>query len=371
MKYYYLFFFFVIFSSCSDEKKHDLNINKINLSNHPYWGRMHLSDVTRFDTIKIPLEIDTYMFIDDISELETNKSDFNADIKLRLWSSFDEDEILKGNDTIKNDTINLSADYLIEFDYKITENLYHSKWQWDGYYEDVKKYRYVKEMENKFHHKWDLRKYPFDKQKIRFSFTSLYDTSYVRIKNSKKFISSANEYLPNLKDGFVIDTILFKEEFIKSEIIEPFDDGIYDYQGGTERNEVRSRGVYEVVLSRQGSWLFFKLFLGSFLSLILSWFVFLIPMSEFDAKSNLSVGAIFGAVGNKYFVDSAISSQVLTTADLINNLIIAVVIFNVLIMIYQKNNKLKSKFLKHENSALKFSIGTFIICLACLLIFIA
>ena len=188
---------------------------------------------------------------------------------------------------------------------------------------------------------------------------------------NKKFISSANEYLPNLKDGFVIDTILFKEEFIKSEIIEPFDDGIYDYQGGTERNEVRSRGVYEVVLSRQGSWLFFKLFLGSFLSLILSWFVFLIPMSEFDAKSNLSVGAIFGAVGNKYFVDSAISSQVLTTADLINNLIIAVVIFNVLIMIYQKNNKLKSKFLKHENSALKFSIGTFIICLACLLIFIA
>ena len=360
MKNYYIFIIiFIVFSSCTDRKKQDSKINKTNLSNHPYWGRIHPSDVTRFDTIKIPLEIDTYMFIDDISELETNKSDFNADLKLRLWSSFDEDEILKGNDTI-----NLSADYLIEFDYKITENLYHSKWQWDGYYEDVKKYRYVKEMENKFHHKWDLRKYPFDKQKIRFSFTSLYDTSYVRIKNSKKFISSANEYLPNLKDGFVIDTILFKEEFIKSEIIEPFDNGIYDYQGGTERNEVRSRGVYEVVLSRQGSWLFFKLFLGSFLSLLLSWFVFLIPMSEFDAKSNLSVGAIFGAVGNKYFVDSAISSQVLTTADLINNLIITIVIFNVLLMIYQKNEKIKNKFLKNEKSALKISVSTFIICLS-------
>ena len=54
--------------------------------------------------LKYLLEIDTYMFIDDISELETNKSDFNADLKLRLWSSFHEDEILKGNDTI-----NLSA----------------------------------------------------------------------------------------------------------------------------------------------------------------------------------------------------------------------------------------------------------------------
>ena len=93
-------------------------------------------------------------------------------------------------------------------------------------------------------------------------------------------------------------------------------------------------------------------------------------MSEFDAKSNLSVGAIFGAVGNKYFVDSAISSQVLTTADLINNLIITIVIFNVLLMIYQKNEKIKNKFLKNEKSALKISISTFIICLVCLFIFV-
>ena len=367
MRYFHLLCFFsVVFSSCSDNKKNDLNFNKTNLSSHPYWGMLNPCDITKFDTIKIPLEIDASIFIDDISELETNKSGFNSDLKLRLWSSFQHDEILESNDTI-----NLSPNNLIEFDYKITENLYHSRWEWDGYYDDIKKYRYVKEIENKFYHKWDLREYPFDKQKIRFSFTSRYDTSYVRIKNSKKFFSESNEYLPNLKDGFVIDTILFKEEFIKSEIIEPFDEGIYDYQGGVERNEVRSRGVFEVVISRQGSWLFFKLFLGSFLSLILSWFVFLIPMTEFDAKSNLSVGAIFGAVGNKYFVDSAISSQVLTTADLINNLIITIVIFNVLLMIYQKNKKIKNKFLKNENSALKISVGIFIISLSCLLIFLA
>ena len=367
MKYHYLLFISLLcLLSCSDDRKTDPTINKINLSNHPYWGLLNPNDVTSFDTIKIPLFIDASIFIDDISELETNKSDFNADLKLRLWSSFQHDEILESNDTI-----NLSPNNLIEFDYKITENLHHTRWEWDGYYDDIKKYRYVKEIENKFYHKWDLREYPFDKQKIRFSFTSRYDTSYVRIKNSKKFFSKSNEYLPNLKDGFVIDTILFKEEFIKSEIIEPFDEGIYDYQGGIERNEVRSRGVFEVVISRQGSWLFFKLFLASFLSLILSWFVFLIPMTEFDAKSNLSVGAIFGAVGNKYFVDSAISSQVLTTADLINNLIITIVILNVLIMIYQKNKKVKNKFLKDEKSALKISVITFLVSLVFLLIFLA
>lgn len=363
----FLLFFIFIFSSCSVEKKHDIIINKTNLTNHPYWGQLSKSGsgiTFRGDTIKIPFEIDASIFIDDITRLETNKSEFNSDIKLRIWSPYWEEEILK-----TNDTANLAANTLIEFDYKVSDNLYQTNWEWDGYYEDVKKWRYVKEIENKFYHKWDLRKYPFDQQKIRFSFTSLFDTSYVRIKNSKKFISAANEYLPNLKDGFVIDTILFKEEFTKSEIIEPFDDGIYDFQGGIERNEVRSRGVYEVVLSRQGSWLFFKLFLGSFLSLILSWFVFLIPLSEFEAKSNLSVGAIFGAVGNKYFVDSAISSQVLTTADLINNLVISIVIFNILIMICQKNKKVKSKFLNNENSVLKLSVGIFFTLLSLILIF--
>ena len=357
-----------IFSSCSNSEKENLNINKTLLESHPYWGKLYTSSVTKVgypDTIKIPIIIDASLFIDDISQLETNKPDFNAEIKLRLWGHYEEIEILESNDTMY-----IAPNSLIEFDYKMTENLYHSPWEWDGYYDDVEKYRYVKEMENKFFHKWDLRKYPFDKQKIRFTFTSKYDTSYVRIKNSKKFTSNSNEYLPNLKDGFIIDTVLFKEEFIKSEIIEPFDTGVYDYQGGIERNEIRSRGVYEVVISRQGSWVFFKLFLASFLSLLLSWFVFLIPMSEFEAKSNLSVGAIFGAVGNKYFVDSAISSQVLTTADLINNLIISIVIINILIMIYQKNKQLKTIFLKNEISALKFSITIFLLSMALILIFV-
>jgi len=358
--------FSIIFSSCSIEKKDIEIINKKNISNHPYWGKMNKDDITSFgDTIKIPFIIDASIFIDDVTGLETNKSDFNSNIKLRLWSRGLEKEILKKS----NDTLNLAANTFVKFDFKVSDDLYHTNWEWDGYYEKIKSSRYVKEIENKFYHKWDLRKYPFDQQKIRFSFTSLYDSSYVRIKNSENFISAANEILPNLKDGFVIDTIIFKEEFSKSEIIEPFDDGIYNFQGGKERNEVRSRGVYEVVLSREGSWLFFKLFLGSFLSLLLSWFVFLIPVSEFEAKSNLSVGAIFGAVGNKYFVDSAISSQVLTTSDLINNLVISIVILNIFIMIYQKNKKVKSKFLNDENSALKLSISVFSLLFCSILIF--
>ena len=91
---------------------------------------------------------------------------------------------------------------------------------------------------------------------------------------------------------------------------------------------------------------------------------------EFDAKATISVGAIFGAVGNKYYLDSAVASQVLTTADLVNNIIITLVIFNVLIMIYKKNKKLKSKFLGNENSALKLSVFLFLISMTLASIFL-
>ena len=71
MKNYYLFFIvFIFLFTCTDKKKQDYKINKTNLSNHPYWGLLKPSDITSFDTIKIPLEIDASIFIDDISELE-------------------------------------------------------------------------------------------------------------------------------------------------------------------------------------------------------------------------------------------------------------------------------------------------------------
>ena len=362
-----IIFFLLLLVSCSKTEELNIPLKFKDINAHSYWGQIHTESITKIgypDTIQIPILLDLSIFIDDISELETNKSEFVSSLKLKVWNRYEDLEVLKNNDTI-----DLTISNLINFDFRNTENLYYTDWAWDGYYQDIDRYRYVSEIENKFYHKWDLRKYPFDKQKIRFTFTSNYDTSYVRLVNSNKFKSYANSYLPNLKDGFTIDTIIFNEEFVKSDIIEPFDTGIYDYQGGVERNEVRSRGVYEVVISREGSWIFIKLFLGSFLSLVLSWFVFLIPTREFDAKAQLSVGAIFGAVGNKYFVDSAIASQVLTTADLINNVSITLVILNVLIMILQKNKMLVNKHIDSPIETMKFSIFLFLFSMFIIYIF--
>ena len=102
--------------------------------------------------------------------------------------------------------------------------------------------------------------------------------------------------------------------------------------------------------------------------MILSISVFYIPKEEFDAKAQISVGAIFAAVGNKYFVDSNTISNVLTVADIINNSVIFLVIFNVFIMIAQRSTRIKWTWLESEKNAVKFSVLTMTIITITILI---
>ena len=87
-------------------------------------------------------------------------------------------------------------------------------------------------------------------------------------------------------------------------------------------------------------------------------------MKEFDAKAQLSVGAIFTAVGNKYFVDSSTLSNVLTASDVINNLVILIVIFNVFVIIAQRSERLNFYWLEKDVNAIKLSVffTIFIMC---------
>ena len=105
-----------------------------------------------------------------------------------------------------------------------------------------------------------------------------------------------------------------------------------------------------------------KLFLGSFLAFLISWIVFLIPEVEFDSRISLTVGGIFGAISNRYFVDSTIPPvQVLTKADLINNMILALLILNVFIVIIQRNDKINFGILEQNKFAMIFTGIAFVV----------
>ena len=87
--------------------------------------------------------------------------------------------------------------------------------------------------------------------------------------------------------------------------------------------------------------MYFKLFFGGFLSFLISFLVYFIDSKFFETRITLSLGGIFGAVGNKYFVENSMPSiQVLTKADLINNLVIIFIIINIFMIIAQHKKKI-------------------------------
>ena len=63
-------------------------------------------------------------------------------------------------------------------------------------------------------------------------------------------------------------------------------------------------------------------------------------------------------MGNKYFVDAATDSQVLTVADMFNNIIILMVVLNVGLVIIKRNPVFTNKRLNDTQTLSKFSIVT-------------
>ena len=185
--------------------------------------------------------------------------------------------------------------------------------------------------------------------KIQIRFNSELDSSIFQFEEMRIWPPEWSDAILGLGDGYKIEKIEFHQEYRTSWWSSQMSPSV-------NRKLVHPVGVFDLVVSRAGSGLIIKLFLGSLLSYIISWLVFTIPKRSFDARIELSVGAIFGAIGNKYFVESTTPAmQVLTKADIINNLVIMMVLFNIVLIILQKNNKINIGRFENSNFALTFS----------------
>ena len=178
------------------------------------------------------------------------------------------------------------------------------------------------------------------------------DTSIVRLNQSKEFKSSINKNITDLIDGYEITGVSHSNQFRTG-----FSKTI---SGG--KALVFDTLVYEININRDGSFLYFKLFFGTFLSFLISYLVFFIDYKEFETRITLSVGGIFGAVGNRYFVESIMPEvQVLTKGDLINNLVILLIVMNIFIVIMQYNKNINWKIISNNKKPAILSALIFII----------
>lgn len=356
---------FLLFS-CDNEVQNE--IKQRPLYEHPYYED---DDRDLNDSILIPQIIETRIVVNNIQGLETNNEFYNIEAQISQFSDYTEPIIDKYGDTIFNPLVS-QGELIFKYDENETfysevfSNIYYT-WEPDEEYSEPKygipedeeldsTWLIEETFDVKMFHNWDLRKYPFDKQKLKIVLRAFNDTTLVRFKESsinESFFSEVND----LQQGFKITDIDFKEEFYST--------------GDVYINipEVVSQGVYEIVISRNGIWVFIKLFFAGILALILSWLVFLIPVRDFQSRVELSIGAVFAAVGNKYFVDSATDSQVLTVADIFNNIIILLVVLNVALVIIKRNRIFTNKKLNDTNSMAKISIITALVLFSSLIIY--
>ena len=310
-------------------------------------------DLSRdLDSIKLPITINTRIDVNDILGLETSSNQFFLSVNYDVFSKLDQNFINYNKDTLTIFDLEKSVAPI----YVGSDKLYEREIKYRGY-DDINitdEVVYSGYIETDFFHNWNLKEYPFDKQKLQFQIGINIDTSIVRFNQSNFFKSSFNK-VRGLKEGYKIEGIEFEEVFMEQVTEETFFPGVI-------RKTIYPVANYSIVISRSGGWLFLKLFLGSFLAFIISWIVFLIPNEEFDSRISLTVGGIFGAIGNRYFVDSTIPAvQVLTKADMINNMILALLILNVFIVIVQKNNKINFGLLEQNKFAMIFTGIAFVV----------
>ena len=306
----------------------------------------------KLDSIDLPVYLNTRVSINDILGLETSSNQFFMSVDYDVYSKQD------------YYFLNYRKDTLSIFDYEGqvapiwvgSDKLYQEELEYLGResIDITDEVYYGGYIESDYFHNWNLKEYPFDKQRLHFKLIARIDTSFVRF-NQSNFYKSSFSNVKGLKEGYKIDKIEFEEVFEEQVQEEKFYPGVI-------RKVVYPIANYNIIISRSGGWLFLKLFLGSFLAFLISWIVFLIPNSEFDSRISLTVGGIFGAIGNRYFVDSTIPAvQVLTKADMINNLILALLILNVLIVIVQKNDKISFGKLEDNKFAMVFTGVSFIV----------
>ncbi|HTE30164.1 MAG TPA: hypothetical protein VK666_07305 [Chryseolinea sp.] len=156
---------------------------------------------------------------------------------------------------------------------------------------------------------WHVENFPFDKQRLWLSIeNSHYDV------DSLVFVADTTGRLFDRRVQWAM--VGWKMTDIGNK---PISIDTTLYQTGFGDKELGIPGIYSafkcvIRIQRDASTLlFWKLFLGMYIAFLISYLCFYIRPGNFDSRFQLSVGALFAAVGNKYIVESSLPESVTFT----------------------------------------------------------
>ena len=159
---------------------------------------------------------------------------------------------------------------------------------------------------------WRIGNFPFDRQSLRIAFeNSQFD--------SKSMIFVADTVGQHYDSrftlrGWSIDSCLL------STGTKMYETGFGDEKLAKPHTEYSSFRI-RLVVSREASGLFWKMFLGMYIAFLISYVCFYIHADGMDSRFGLTVGALFAVIGNKYIIDSALpESSSFTLVDLLHGI---------------------------------------------------
>ena len=343
MRFFCCCIIFLTFSFCFSQNENDTLTYREKVRSGNFQFPFELSEN---DNIELPVEFQIELNISEIRGLNIKNTNFYTVFDCNISTKRDSLEITTKGDSIRFNPDNSLGLIFPESDRKyVSMSFFDGKFKYPKIIDSLSQWSSYNEVE--LPHKWNLRDYPFDKQILKIIFQSSEDTSVVRLNESYQFPPKINpEKFKYLLDGFNIRNMTTTKEYVESAVVSNYVEG--------QRTAVYENLIFNIDVDREGSYLYFKLFFGGFLSFLISFLVYFIDSKFFETRITLSLGGIFGAVGNKYFVENSMPSlQVLTKADLINNLVVLFIILNIFIVIAQHKNKINLwKFEQNKFSAL-------------------
>jgi len=207
---------------------------------------------------------------------------------------------------------------------------------------------------------WDIAHFPFDKQIIEIAIED-YD------KDISKLV-----FIPDTAASKIDNNIHIGGWKITGFGIK-VNDHVYETNYGDPEIPMGEYSSYSRVIvyasiEREGKGLFFKLFLGLFISALISLLTFFIDPVDLDPRFGLSVGAIFAAIASQYVITSTLPQNAkFTLVDILHDIsfifIFLCIIGSVISLHLKKHDKIK-QHLKLDK------YGFYILCISYLLLVI-
>ncbi len=151
---------------------------------------------------------------------------------------------------------------------------------------------------------WKIENFPFDRQKLRLSV----ENSQFDSKSLVFIVDTAGKHYDRrfTLRGWNIDS--FNMSISKKLYETNFGDESLD-KPTTEYSAFR----VNIGIRRDALGLFWKMFLGMYISFLIAYVCFYIHADNIDSRFGLAVGSLFAVIGNKYIIDSALPESITFT----------------------------------------------------------